>query len=147
MGRVAFNSVTFQAIYRRSRDTAGAWSVDLTFKDPNTPRVAGYLAFLAAGDARSIGPATEALIIAVMARRPHPEQGFRTCLGILRLFRGLEAARVEATSNRAVEIGALSYASVASILKHRLDRRAPSAETTDDAPLLHANIRGSGYYH
>lgn len=50
MGRVAFNSVTFQAIYRRSRDAAGAWSVDLTFKDPNTPRVAGYLAFLAAGD-------------------------------------------------------------------------------------------------
>ncbi len=73
-------------------------------------------------DARGIGPATEALIIAVMARRPHPEQGFRTCLGILRLFRGLEASRVEAASNRAVEIGALSYASVASILKHRLDQ-------------------------
>ena len=43
-------------------------------------------------DARGIGPATEALIIAVMARRPHPEQGFRTCLGMLRLFRGLEAS-------------------------------------------------------
>ena len=78
-------------------------------------------------DARGIGPATEALIIAVMARRPHPEQGFRTCLGILRLFRGLDAARVEAVSHRAVEIGALSYGSVASILKHRLDRTAASA--------------------
>ena len=98
-------------------------------------------------DARGIGPATEALIIAVMARRPHPEQGFRTCLGILRLFRGLEASRVEAASNRAVEIGALSYASVASILKHRLDRTASSGGPTDDAPLLHDNIRGSGYYH
>jgi transposase len=97
-------------------------------------------------DARGIGPATEALIIAVMARRPHPEQGFRTCLGILRLFRGLEAARVEAASNRAVEIGALSYASVASILKHRLNQAAP-AGPTDDVPLLHDNIRGSGYYH
>jgi hypothetical protein len=50
-------------------------------------------------DARGIGPATEALIIAVMARRPHPEQGFRTCLRMLRLFRGLEASRVEAASN------------------------------------------------
>jgi len=98
-------------------------------------------------DARSIGPATEALIIAVMARRPHPEQGFRTCLGILRLFRGLEAARVEAASNRAVEIGALSYASVASILKHRLNQTASSPGPTDDAPLMHENIRGSGYYH
>jgi len=98
-------------------------------------------------DARGIGPATEALIIAVMARRPHPEQGFRTCLGILRLFRGLDAARVEAVSHRAVEIGALSYGSVASILKHRLDRTAASAGSAEGAPLLHDNIRGSGYYH
>jgi transposase len=97
-------------------------------------------------EARGIGPATEALIIAVMARRPHPEQGFRTCMGILRLFRGLDAARVEAASLRAVEIGALSYASVASILKHRIDRTAPP-HAADDAPLLHENIRGSGYYH
>ena len=98
-------------------------------------------------DARGIGPATEALIIAVLARRPHPEQGFRTCLGILRLFRGLDAARVEAVSHRAVEIGALSYGSVASILKHRLDRTAASAGSAEGAPLLHDNIRGSGYYH
>ncbi len=97
-------------------------------------------------DARSIGPATEALIIAVMARRPHPEQGFRTCLGILRLFRGLDAARVEAACLRAVEIGALSYASIASILKHRLDQSAPP-QAADGTPLRHENIRGSGYFH
>jgi transposase len=97
-------------------------------------------------DARGIGPNTEALIIAVLARRPHPEQGFRTCLGMLRLFRGLEAARVEAVCLRAVDIGALSYASVASILKHRLDRSAPP-HAADGTPLQHANIRGSGYFH
>jgi transposase len=94
----------------------------------------------------AIGPNTEALIIAVLARRPHPEQGFRTCLGVLRLFRGIDAARAERVSLRAIEIGALSYASVASILKHRLDRPAPS-QAADDAPLLHDNIRGSRYYH
>ena len=98
-------------------------------------------------DARGIGPATEALIIAVMARRPHPEKGFRTCLGILRLFRGLDAARVEAASTRAVEIGALSYGSVASILKHHLDRTSPPTAHAEGTPLLHDNIRGSGYYH
>ena len=81
-------------------------------------------------DARGIGPATEALIIAVLARRPYPEQGFRTCLGVLRLFRGLDAARVEVVSLRAMKIGALSYASVASILKHRLDRGAPPQTRT-----------------
>jgi transposase len=96
--------------------------------------------------ARGIGPNTEALIIAVMARRPHPEQGFRTCLGVLRLFRGVDAARAEAVSLRAVEIGALTYASVASILKHRLDRSA-SPQAADGTPLLHANIRGPRYYH
>ena len=92
-------------------------------------------------------PAPEALIIAVIARRPHPEQGFRTCVGSLRLFRGLEASRVEAASIRAVEIGALSDASVGSILKHRLNRTASSAGPGDGAPLLHDDIRGSGYYH
>ena len=97
-------------------------------------------------DARGIGPNTEALIIAVMKRRPHPEQGFRTCLGVLRLFRSLDAARVEAVCLRAVEIGALSYASIASILKHRLDQSA-SPQAADGTPLLHENIRGSGYFH
>jgi transposase len=97
-------------------------------------------------DARGIGPNTEALIIAVMKRRPHPEQGFRTCLGVLRLFRSLDAARVETVCLRAVEIGALSYASIASILRHRLDQSA-SPQAADGTPLLHENIRGSGYFH
>jgi transposase len=96
--------------------------------------------------ARTIGPNTEGLIIAVLARRPHPEQGFRTCLGVLRLFRGIDPARAEAVSLRAVEIGALTYASVASILKHRLDRAA-SPQAADGTPLLHDNIRGPRYYH
>ena len=96
--------------------------------------------------ARTIGPSTEGLIIAVLVRRPHPEQGFRTCLGVLRLFRGIDPARAEAVSLRAIEIGALTYASVASILKHRLDRSA-SPQAADGVPLLHDNIRGSRYYH
>ena len=99
-----------------------------------------------ARQARDIGPDTEALILAVLARRPHPEQGFRTCVGVLRLFRGLDAARAEAVSRRAIEVGVLTYASVASILKHRLDQSAPP-QAADGAPLLHENIRGSGYFH
>ena len=96
--------------------------------------------------ARAIGPNTEALILAVLAHRPHPEQGFRTCLGVLRLFRGLDAARAEAISRRAVEIGALTYNSVASILQHRLDQSAPP-QAADGTPILHANIRGPRYFH
>jgi transposase len=82
----------------------------------------------------------------VLARRPHPEQGFRTCIGILRLFRGLPADRAEAFSQRAVEVGVLSYDSVASLLRHRLDRTL-SPQAADGTPLVHENIRGSGYFH
>jgi transposase len=99
-----------------------------------------------ARQARDIGPNTEALILSVLARRPHPEQGFRTCIGVLRLFRGLAADRAEAVSARAIEVGVLSYDSVASILRHRLDRSA-SPQAADGTPLLHENIRGSGYFH
>jgi len=96
--------------------------------------------------ARGIGPNTEALIIAVLANRPHPEQGFRTCLGMLRLFRGLDAARAETVSARALEIGALSYKSIASILANNLDRQ-PSLTAADGTAILHSNIRGSRYFH
>jgi transposase len=95
--------------------------------------------------ARSIGTNTEGLIIAVLASRRHPEQAFRTCLGILKLFRGLETARVEAVAARAVAIGALTYDSVASILKNNLDRVSPAAESA--SVIDHSNVRGRGYFH
>ena len=95
--------------------------------------------------ARGIGPETEGLVVAILHDRPHPEQGFRTCLGILRLYRGLDPGRAEAASARAVAIGALTYKSIASILSLGLDRTAPSAEA---APvLLHPNLRGPRYFH
>lgn len=95
--------------------------------------------------ARSIGPNTEGLVIAVLSGRPHPEQGFRTCLGILRLFRGLDPARAEAVSARAVAIGALTYKSLASILAHNLDRARPQPESA--AVIDHPNVRGPRYFH
>jgi transposase len=95
--------------------------------------------------ARSFGPNTEALILALLANRRHPEQAFRTCLGVLKLFRGLEAGHVEAAATRAVEIGALNYARISSILKHRLGRAEPAAESASIDH--HPNIRGPGYFH
>jgi transposase len=97
--------------------------------------------------ARAIGPNTEGLITAVLANRPHPEQGFRTCLGILRLYRGIEAARAEAISARAVEIGALNYRSIASILANNLDKAA-AARGREEATLFdHPNVRGPRYFN
>jgi len=88
---------------------------------------------------RSIGPETEGLVIAMLANRPHPEQGFRTCLGILRLFKALDPDRAEA-------IGALTTKSIASIITNRLDRR-PATDATGAAIVDHPNLRSPGYFH
>ena len=96
--------------------------------------------------ASKIGSNTEGLINAVLASRPHPEQGFRTCLGILRSYRGLDTARLEAVSARALELGVLNCKGVAALLARKPDDAA--AKNEPPAPLLdHPNLRGPGYYH
>ncbi len=97
--------------------------------------------------ARTVGPETAALVAAILADRPHPEQGYRSCLGILRLARRYGAARLEAACARARAVGARSYRHVDSILKHGLDRVAlPAAAPPPPPPVVHAQVRGPGYY-
>jgi transposase len=96
--------------------------------------------------AASVGPQTEGLITAILAHRPHPEQGFRTCLGVLRLLRDLEPSCAEAVSERALQIGALTYKSIAAILANRLAVQ-PACDPERTAILEHANLRGPGYFH
>ena len=81
-----------------------------------------------------------------MADRPHPEQGFRTCLGVLGLAKSYEATRLDAACRRGLTIRARSVASISSILKNGLDR-AFIEDRPEDRPLKHTNIRGQGYYH
>jgi transposase len=96
--------------------------------------------------AATIGPHTEGLIVAMLAARRHPEQGFRTCLGLLKLYRSVEAAKAEAVSARALEIGAFNCKSVAVLLAGK--SRASGARDGAPATLLdHENLRGPGYYH
>jgi len=95
-------------------------------------------------EARAIGPNTEALVRAVMSKRLHPEQGFRTCIGVLKLFRKLDAQRAEDIAAYALDVGALNYPSITSITEKRLERK--TTRQPDSEPILHANIRGSRYY-
>jgi transposase len=99
------------------------------------------------GEAEKIGPATAALFSAIMKAKPHPEQGFRSCLGILGLVKSYGAPRVEAAARRGNEIGATTYGSIKSILQTGLDRAFAEPTTPDASPIRHANIRGRGYYH
>jgi transposase len=99
------------------------------------------------GAAAKIGPAAIALVEAIMKAKPHPEQGFRACLGILRLEKSYGAQRLEAACHRGNDIGATSYGSVASILRHGLDKAYAQDSAPEGEPIRHANIRGRGYYH
>jgi transposase len=98
-------------------------------------------------DAAAIGPSTAALCELILEQRSHPEQGFRACLGIVRLLKPFGADRVEAAAARALDIGARTYGSVKSILDNNLDRHAAQRRDADGVPILHPNIRGARYYH
>jgi transposase len=96
--------------------------------------------------AEKVGPATAALTQAIMTDRPHPEQGFRTCLGILALEKTYGSARLEAACQRGDLIKARSVGSIRSILKTGLDRAFLDPEPEPE-PLRHGNIRGRTYFH
>ena len=110
-------------------------------------RYAGWTIERIRADAGLIGPATAALCEVILEARPHPEQGFRACLGIIRLGGAHGAQRLEAAAERAIEIGARTYGSVKSILDNNLDRRPARERPTDAPPILHPNIRGPRYYN
>jgi hypothetical protein len=103
-------------------------------------------------DARSVPPmgrqnrSTEGLIVAVLANTPRPEQGLRTCLRILRSYRGVDPVHVEAVSARALELGALNCKTAASLLTRKHDT-APVKDGRQATLFDHANLRGPGYYH
>ncbi len=80
-----------------------------------------------------------------MRARPHPEQGYRSAMGIIALARRYERDRLEAACERALAINAVSYSSVNAILKSGLDRTSPSVEPVRATPPR-ANIRGGTYY-
>lgn len=98
--------------------------------------------------AGTVGPQTEQLARVIISDRPHPEQGYRSCLGILRLTQRYGRQRMEMACGRALKAGARSYRHVDSILKNGLDR-VPLPEILEVIPspiIIHENVRGGDYY-
>jgi transposase len=95
--------------------------------------------------ARTLGPHTEKLSTEIMARRLHHEQGYRACLGIIRLAKRYSPERVEKACKRALLVGVYRYKSVASILEKNLDAQ-PLADVIPLPLPLHDNVRGAAYY-
>ena len=94
-----------------------------------------------------IGVACAALVRWQMEHRPHPEQGYRACLGLQRLGRQYGPERLEAACARAMSIRSPTFRSVDSILKSGMDRQPLSAKPTQASLPLHENVRGPDYYH
>jgi transposase len=96
---------------------------------------------------RAVGPATAILLERIMQSRKHPELGYRSCLGVLRLGNRYTNERLEAACRRAVTMNACSYRSIKSMLSTGFDRQ-PLEEP--DIPAahqeIHTNVRGAGYY-
>jgi transposase len=94
-----------------------------------------------------VGPSTGRLVQQILERRPHAEQGYRSCLGLLRLGKQHTEPRLEAACFRALRSGATSYRSVKSILEHGLDRVPLEDAVELHLPARHENVRGADYYH
>ena len=92
-----------------------------------------------------IGPNTAVLVERMMRDRPHPEQGYRSAMGVIFLARRYEPERVEAACKRALTINTVNYSSLAAILRSGLDRAVPERESLLPLPT-HDNIRGTAYY-
>ncbi|WP_143814693.1 transposase [Magnetofaba australis] len=97
--------------------------------------------------AHESGPHVAKLATHIIENRPHPEQGFRSCLGIIRLAKKYGSERVDAACARALAIGGPTYKSVKSILQSNLDQQ-PLPESDPTTPSIqHNNLRGAGYFH
>ena len=96
--------------------------------------------------AESTGPAAGSLVTRILEHRPHPEQGYRFCLGLLRLGKKYGAERLEAASRRALHLRSYSYQTVKNILAAETDR-LPLEDEIPAVPVpVHENIRGADYY-
>ena len=100
---------------------------------------------------RTIGPNTAALVEYVIRSKPHPEQGYRSALGILRLADKHGKERLERACDKALRIGSPSYRTAKTMLEQRMEsvplrgERELVAENSES--LGAANVRGRGYYH
>ncbi len=95
--------------------------------------------------AEKTGPQAAALVTHILETRRHPEQGYRSCMGILRLSKRYETERLEAACGRSLRAGGCSYRSVEEILKNGLDRLEEPPDP-QRLPLEHENVRGADYY-
>jgi transposase len=96
--------------------------------------------------ARTVGTSTAEVVRTILESKPHPEMGYRACLGIMRLAKTYSNPRMEAASQRALKLQACSYTSLRSILKRSLDQQITMDIEPERPGPTHENLRGPDYY-
>ena len=96
--------------------------------------------------AQAVGPFTAQAVETILTHYPHPEMGYRSCLGIIRLAERYSLVRMEAAAERALAIGAVRYKTIKSILRNSLDLHPPTGPEPERRPPHHDNIRGAEYF-
>jgi transposase len=150
---VRLSSVTVEILYKNRRVASHLRSyVEGGFTTNPDHRPKSHQAHLEWTPSRIIswaertGPSTAALVQRILESRPHPEMGYRSCLGVIRLSKEYGRDRVEAAAIRALSANVTSYKSLKNILDNGLDKVQGKATATLTLPL-HSNIRGVDYYN
>lgn len=135
------------ASHRRD-DTAGRYSTESAHMPKSHQRHAEWSPSRLINWAGTVGPSTQKLVERIFLKRSHPEQGYRSALGIMSLRKLYDDKRLDNACKRALAINGISLRQVKSILKAGLDRVPVETEPQQtQLPLEHKNIRGSDYYH
>ncbi|MEE4137039.1 MAG: IS21 family transposase [Desulforhopalus sp.] len=149
---IRYTRTTVECLYRNQRVVSHRRNQvrgrHTTIKEHMPPRHRQYLEWNPERFIRwaeKIGPQTKVLTEILLVQRAHPQQAYRTLLGILRLGKAYGEQRLEAACDRALQINALSYRSIESILKTGLDQK-PLQRQENSTPIQHSNIRGADYY-
>jgi transposase len=94
-----------------------------------------------------VGPQCAAAVSYILEHKPHPEQGYRSCLGLMRLSHQHGRSRLEQACQRALLLEVCSYPSIKSILESKLETQpAPATPVAAVALVTHDNLRGGHYY-
>jgi transposase len=129
------------------RHTSGGYSTDPAHRPKSHARHLEWTPSRLVHWGESIGVATGAVIAHILEHKPHPEQGYRACLGLMSLGKRYGASRLEAAAQRAHTTGAMTYRSLHSMLKLGLDQAPPETiDVTTHLPAHHVNVRGPAYY-
>jgi transposase len=135
------------ALHRRRLDTPDKYVTDAAHRPKSHQRHAEWSPSRLISWGEKHGPATGEVVASIIKSRPHPEQGYRSCLGLMRLARRYSSKRLEAACVRACALKTFSYKSIESMLRTGMDKvpvQQPSAVTV--LPK-HRNIRGAAYYN